>query len=200
MKISQLRQIIREEAKRALNEGPALSDDANNLIKRGRYLLQQISTSKQELSNLKTQYEKLTVDAGTDSINKIESALKSMFPPDAKITNRGDAVYVDLKQVKPRIIWQQKIKPAMLSDRNFRVIGFEPIRSDWSESSRRLVIYEKKFISDLEQKIGLPKSSIVIKDLMAINLYEAYTFIVTLTQNYKKTALNFPNWSDAVRA
>jgi len=193
MKLHELRQLIREEAKRALNEGPTLSSDANNLIKRAKYLLQQISTSNQELSNLKTQYKNLRVMPVADSINKIESVLKSMFPKNAEIINEGDEVWVNLKDVKPGIIWR-RAKGALRSYTNYRTI---PIHS--KDSSQQVVIDEKKFISDLEQKVGLPKSSIVIKNPTTKNLYEIYTFTVALTQNYKKTVLNFPNWPDAMR-
>jgi hypothetical protein len=200
MEIHQLRQLIREETKRALNEGPDLSSDANNLIKKGKDISQQISTlqrelstSKQELSKLETQYEKLIVDAGKESIDKIESALKYMFP-NAKITNRVDEVHVDLSNVEPRVLWKNTGKP-LRNDSPYRLIGLQPISSD-----SNVIVDENKFISDLEKKAGLPKGSVIIIDFRSINLYYANDFSVALNRRYKKTALNFPNWSDAVRA
>jgi ribonuclease HI len=60
--------------------------------------------------------------------------------------------------------------------------------------------YIRTLISNLEQKTGLPTSSIKIVDVVyAQHLKTIESFTVVLTQNYKKTALNFPNWSDAMR-
>jgi len=170
MKLSQLRQIIREEAKRALNEGPTLSSDANNLAKKGKDISRQISILQQERASLQTEYEKLALNASKIELNKIESTLKSVFP-NAKILNNSsvDGVRVLLK-------------------RPDHINAYTDIRTLISN------LYSK------EQKTGLPISSIKIVDIVyAQHLKTIESFTVVLTQNYKKTALNFPNWSDAMR-
>ena len=163
MKVSELRQIIREEAKNALNEASTLSDAANNLAKKGKDISKQISILQQELASLQTQYEELVAAASNDSINKIESALKSKFP-NAKIYNHVSGIRVLLK------------------------------RPDHIATG-----YIRTLISDLEQKAGLPTASIKITDTIHGSNYEIESFYVILTQGYKKTGLNFPNWIDAMR-
>ncbi len=163
MKVSELRQIIIEEAKKALNEASTLSDAANNLAKKGKDISKQISILRQQLALLQNQYEELVAAASNDSINKIESALKSKFP-NAKIYNNVSGIRVLLK------------------------------RSDHIATG-----YIRTLISDLEQKTGLPKASIKITDTVNGSNYEIESFNVVLTQGYKKTELNFPNWNDAMR-